>query len=97
MSVCGEPPSHLTLTARQTAAVEAVRRAVDSRGLRVRLCKELDVDDVLAKMLYLAASLQVGNVHFGENLRESKLAEANTAKNVCLLAELLEAHLEASA
>lgn len=86
-----------TPSIRLAAAIESVNRAVDSRGLRVRLCAPLDVDDVRAKMLYLAASLQVGNVHFGEDMLPSKLAESNTAKNLSLLAELLAAHLEAQA
>lgn len=78
---------------RLARAMMASQMAFDSRGLRVNLCDYGDKDDVRAKMLYLAASLQVGNLHLGEALRPSKHAEANTAHNLGLLAELLSAWL----
>jgi len=76
-------------------AMIAARDAMDARGLRVFLCRFQDADDVRANMLYLAASLQVGNWHLDVDLKtHSKHAEANTARNLALLAELLSAHLE---
>ena len=95
MSVCGDHPAYGPLTPRQIAAIEGVILAVDSRGLRVRLCEPLKVDSVRARMLYLAENLRVGNVHLHLGATESRLAESNAAKNLSLLAELLAAHLEA--
>ena len=71
-------------------AMIACQQAVDARGLKIFLVNVWDVDAVRAKLLYYAASLQVGNVHLGENLsKPDKWPEANTAHNVALLAELL--------
>jgi hypothetical protein len=77
------------------AAMVACRRAVDARGLKIMLVNVHDVDDVRAKLLYHAASLQVGTIHLDEDLQtHDKLAEANTAHNVALLAELLSQWLK---
>ena len=72
------------------AAMIRCRRAVDARGLKIRLVDVSDVDDVRRKLLHLASSLQPGYVHLGADLQtHDKLAESNTAHNVALLAELL--------
>ncbi len=68
-------------------------------GLLVSLADPDDVDDVRAKMLYHAASLQFGNVHLKlsrDGVSPSKMAEEVAAKNTALLATLLAEHLRAS-
>lgn len=86
---------HIT---RLEAAMVAVTRAVDARGLRIYLCNVRNAHDVRSRMLDLSRWLNPGHAHIswdgvGEP-RDDKHAESNTARNLALLAELLSAHLE---
>jgi len=79
-------------------AIEAAQQAYDARGLKVYLCSLRSPDAVRARLWDLAYSLMPGSLHLSwdsKGLPTSDLkAEANTAHNLALLAELLSAHLE---
>lgn len=76
-------------------AMIACRQAVDARGLKIFLVNGMDIAAVRSALLYHAASLQFGSIHLGQDLATpDKLAEANTAHNVALLATLLSEWLK---
>ena len=69
-------------------AMVAVCKATDARGLMVRLCNPMDMDDVRKNLRLLSCALSPNEVFL------HPLGQEAAARNVALLANLFHEHLK---
>lgn len=97
MNVCGYQPSLAQLADSPAAmalveAAQQAHKAVDTRGLKIMLCRALDKRDVYATLMRHAEWMRPDWIPM--SIANGETSKAHIARNLAILANLYAAHLD---